>query len=251
MADNGTNDAQLYARRVTTGLDWEDLVLDAATRAQIDMIAQWVRHERQLLEEWKLARHLKPGWRAVFHGPPGTGKTLAACLLGKALGRHVYRIDLVPMPALDALFVRAEKENWILLVDGNAVARGRADSDQAANQQIAYLLQRIEDYPGVVILESNLAALLDEAFARRFQSTIRFAIPNAAARLRLWQGAFGGAGFQLAGDIDLQRIARDHEVSGGDIVDVLRFAALRAAVSDTRTVKLDDIAEGLARRAKA
>ncbi len=247
------------AQRITTPLAWEDLVLDPAPRQQIEMIGRWIRHADTLLRDWGLGRRLKPGYRCLFHGPPGTGKTLTACLLGKRHGLPVYRVDLSQVVSkwigeteknLAGLFDRARHGGWILVFDEADALFGkrgeaRTANDRSANQQIAYLLQRIEDFPGLVILATNQRAHMDEAFNRRFQSQVLFPMPSAPARLALWRDTFRNERFTLDPAIDFAMIAAAHEVSGGAIVNVLRHAALMAVERDPPTVLAADLVLGL------
>lgn len=251
--------AHFPAEPITTPLDWGDLVIDPATRAQVNMIGAWIRHSRTLLDDWGLAHRLKPGYRCLFYGSPGTGKTLTACLLGKHHGLPVYRVDLSRVVSkwigeteknLAALFDQAQNRNWILFFDEAEALFGKrteasSANDRAANQQIAYLLQRLEDFPGLVILSTNVRSHMDEAFARRFQSTILFPMPDAASRLRLWRGMFETGRFALAPDVDFATLATDHELAGGAIVNVLRHACLLAVVRDPQRVELADIMSGI------
>lgn len=253
--------AEFPAQLVTTPLGWNDLVLDEATRDEVGDIVTWTRHQRELLDEWGLRKRLKPGFRTLFHGPPGTGKTLTACLLGKATEMEVYRIDLSQVVSkyigeteknLASVFDLAEHGEWILFFDeADALFGKRTDSrnanDRAANQQVSYLLQRIEDFPGIVILATNLRSNLDDAFARRFQSMVHFPMPGPEQRLRLWRESFEGQRFRLAADVDLPRLAREHELSGGSIINVLRFAALKAVSRPTREVRAADLVHGVRR----
>jgi AAA+ superfamily predicted ATPase len=249
------------ATLITTPLDWDDLILDEPTRRQIEIIGLWVRHSRTLMTEWGLSRRLKPGYRCLFHGHPGTGKTLTACLLGKRHGLPVYRVDLSRVVSkwigeteknLATLFDQAEDRGWILFFDeADALFGKRTESnsanDRSANQQIAYLLQRLEEYSGLAILATNQHAYLDEAFARRFQSSIRFPIPDAAARLRLWTESFASQGFALAPDVNFQDLADRHEVAGGAIINVLRHACLMAVERDPPMVHTRDLMDGVRR----
>ena len=247
------------AERITTPLDWEDLVLDAATREQIDMIGAWISHSHTLMHDWGLARRLKPGYRCLFHGHPGTGKTMTACLLGKQHGVPVYRVDLSRIVSkwigeteknLAALFDKAQQRNWILFFDEAEALFGRRTeahtaNDRSANQQIAYLLQRLEDFPGMVILSTNQRGHMDEAFARRFQSTILFPIPDVSSRLRLWEDMFRTRRIALAPDVDFHPLASQHALAGGAIINVLRYACLRAVVRKPQVVELADIMGGI------
>lgn len=135
-----------------------------------------------------LSKRIKKGYRALFYGPPGTGKTLAATLLGKRFGKSVYRIDLSQMVSkyigetaknMSNLFDIAENKNWILFFDEADALFGKCSSESSshdwyANQDVSYLLQRVEDYNGLVILGSNFKNNFDQAFMRRFQSIIFF-----------------------------------------------------------------------------
>lgn len=247
------------AEPVTTRLEWQDLVIDPATRAQVDMIGAWIRHSQTLLDDWGLAHRLKPGYRCLFYGSPGTGKTLTACLLGKHHGLPVYRVDLSRVVSkwigeteknLAGLFDQAQNRNWILFFDEAEALFGKrteasSANDRAANQQIAYLLQRLEDFPGLVILSTNVRSHMDEAFARRFQSTILFPMPDAPSRLRLWRDMFETGRFALAPDVDFETLATDHELAGGAIVNVLRHACLLAVSRKPQRVELADIMSGI------
>lgn len=251
--------AQFPAKRIETPLTWDDLVLDPYSLEELAEIITWLEHHQTILQEWQLARLLKPGYRALFYGPPGTGKTMTAALLGKLTNREVYRIDLSQVVSkyigeteknLAGIFDRAENSRWILFFDEADALFGKRTAtkdakDRYANQEIAYLLQRIEDFPGVVILATNLKANVDDAFARRFQSMIYFPMPNAEQRLRLWQKAFLDQKLQLAPDIDWQDIARQHEIAGGGIINVLRYCALAAVRRNPPEVTRQDVLRGI------
>ncbi len=249
------------ATRISTPFSWDDLVLNEPTLQEVGDIVAWARHQDWLMNDWGLKKRLKPGFRSLFYGPPGTGKTLTASLLGKETGRPVYRIDLSKVVSkyigeteknLSSLFDHARHQDWILFFDeADSLFGKRTESrnanDRAANQQVSYLLQRIEDFPGIVILATNLRAHLDEAFSRRFQSMIHFPIPDVAQRLRLWEDSFKDKPYKLARGIDLERLARDYELAGGSIINVLRYACLRAVVREPREIYVQDIEQGISR----
>jgi len=233
---------QFPAKRITSDLDWSDLVLASDVMDEIQMIQTWLRQGTQLMDEWGLSGVVKPGYRSLFYGPPGTGKTLTATLLGQSTGVDVYRIDLSMVVSkyigeteknLARVFDQAQSRRWILFFDEADALFGKraavqSSNDRHANQEIAYLLQRVEDFPGVVILASNLRGNIDEAFSRRFQSMVYFPMPDAEQRLRLWRGLLPTSG-RLGDDVDLESLAEQHVLSGGAIVNVLRFAVLQAA----------------------
>jgi DNA polymerase III delta prime subunit len=248
------------AQRLETAYEWDDLVLGESVRAEIEDVLAWVKHERVLMRDWGLARHVKPGYRALFHGPPGTGKTVTAAVLGKTLDLPVYRVDLSRVVSkwigeteknLAALFDQAAEGGMILFFDeADALFGKRGDTrsanDRHANQQIAYLLQRIEECPGVVILASNLKGNIDAAFARRFQAMVYFPMPDAEARQRLWEGAFAGLPDGRIESRNFAAIARKHELSGGSIVNVLRHACTQAAAREA-AIGESDLKAGIAR----
>jgi SpoVK/Ycf46/Vps4 family AAA+-type ATPase len=245
--------AAFPAQRLSTGLQWRDLVLHPATLRQLEEIQTFLDHGDTLLREWGMAARLRPGCRALFHGPPGTGKTLSAALLGKRTGREVHRVDLSLLVSkyigeteknLARVFEQAERSNWILFFDeADALFGKRSETkdahDRYANQEVAYLLQRIESFDGVVILASNLHRNLDEAFLRRFEAVVYFPPPRAEERLRLWREGFSPRAHVKA---DLERIARDHELTGGAIINVIRKVSLAAIARGLQTT--DDGEQG-------
>lgn len=251
------------ARPIVTALEWSDLVLAPAALDGLEEIHAWATHQRMLLEDWQLNRRLRRGYRALFHGPSGTGKTLAATLLGKRLARDVQRIDLSQVVSkfigeteknLALVFAEAERRDWILFFDeadalfGKRTATATAH-DRYANQEVAFLLQRVEDHPGIVILATNLKSNLDEAFARRFQIAIHFPPPTAEQRERLWRDTFGEH-VPLDAAVDLTRTAEAYELTGGQILNVVRHAAI-AAAQHGAAVQQAEIDEGCRRELRS
>ncbi len=248
------------ARLIRTELEWSDLVLPASTLAELEEIKQWVLHGATLLNDWGMRARLRPGFTSLFYGPPGTGKTLSACLVGKHCGCDVYKVDLSMIVSkyigeteknLAKIFDVAEHKGWILFFDeADALfgKRTRVDDshDRFANQEISFLLQRIEEFDGVAILASNFKANIDDAFLRRFQSVVQFPMPKAAERLRIWREAFPRQA-ALDARIDLHRIAERYELSGGTIMNVVRYASLMAVSRGGRAIDLDDVEEGVRR----
>ena len=248
------------ASLIKTERSWEDLVLEEDTMKQIQEILLWTKYGESVRQEWDLQHKIKPGYKALFYGPPGSGKTFTATLLGKATGLDVYRIDLSMLVSkyigeteknLSKVFRLAEGKNWILFFDEADALFGKRtgvkDShDKYANQETAYLLQRIEDYPGLIILSTNLKSNLDEAFARRFQSIIRFRMPDTAQRLQLWKNTFSQK-CSFDDDVSLEQIAADYELSGGSIPNVVQYSSVLAYSRGSSTIKKDDIIEGIRR----
>lgn len=216
------------AKYVSSPLEWSDLVLDHYTAQQLEEIKLWLLYGEALMQDWGMNRKLKPGYRALFHGAPGTGKTLTAILLGKLSGRDVYKVDLSMVVSkyigeteknLEKVFAKAEHKNWILFFDEADALFGKRTGisdahDKFANQEIAYLLQRLEDYNGLVILSSNMRNNVDEAFTRRLQSVIHFPMPKENERHKLWKQLFSDQ-CEFAKDVDLNLIATRYQLSGG------------------------------------
>ena len=248
------------AKLITTRLAWSDLVLDSDVLDEVLAIEAWIRHGTRIVDEWQLGKALKPGYRSLFFGPPGTGKTLTATLIGQAVGADVYRIDLSMVVSkfigeteknLANVFDQAQNRRWILFFDEADALFGKrtatsSSNDRHANQEVSYLLQRVEDFPGTVILATNLKANIDEAFARRFQSMVHFPMPDAEQRLRLWMGMFGG-GDRLSADVDLAALAQEHELAGGAIANVVRFGALSALQAGRDRIVQGDLRKGVAK----
>lgn len=229
------------AEYIETDMTWEDLVLHPNTLRQIHEIEHWITHNETLLHDWGMKKTIKPGYRALFYGPPGTGKTLTATLLGKHTGKDVFRIDLSRVVSkyigeteknLSRLFDKAENKNWILFFDeADALFGKRTDvrdaHDKYANQEVAYLLQRIENYSGLVILATNQRAHIDEAFVRRFQAIIHFPMPRPEERCQIWRQAFPEQ-IAIASDIDWRQIAARYELTGAGIMNVTHYCAVEA-----------------------
>ncbi len=248
------------ARLITTEMEWDELVLPASSLVQLTELEAWMRHEETLMNDWGLRHRLPPGYKCLFYGPPGTGKTLTASLLGKRVERDVYRISLSSVVSkyigeteknLERIFDRAENMNCILFFDeADALFAKRTNisdaHDRYANQEVSYLLQRLEEYPGVVILATNYRGNIDDAFTRRFQAVVHFPMPDPAERLRLWYGAFSSKS-RLAQDLLLERVANDFEVSGGAIMNAVRYASLMALEAGGETIQRQDLVEGIRR----
>ena len=252
--------ANFPAEHLETALEWRDLVLPQKTADQLDEILRWVKHHHQLMQGWGMHKRLKPGYRTLFHGPPGTGKTLTASLLGKVTQRPVYRVDLSQVVSkyigeteknLAGLFDRARHKDWILFFDEADALFGKRTNvkdahDRYANQEVSYLLQRVEDFPGLVILATNFKNNIDEAFQRRFQSIVHFPFPRYEERLLLWTQGWPVVA-QQGPQVDLEQLAQRYELSGANIMNVLQYAALVALDRGEAILRQADLLEGIKR----
>ncbi len=246
------------ASLISTAMEWDDLVLQKKTFEQIQEIQVWLDHNEELMSQWDMKSKIKPGYRVLFYGPPGTGKTLTASLLGKYTNRDVYRIDLSMVVSkyigeteknLSSLFDKAINKDWILFFDEADAIFGKRTNvrdahDKYANQEVSYLLQRIEAHPGLVILASNFKTNIDAAFTRRFQSIIEFQLPGATERLHLWQKTLP-KNISLENDLSLEDLSKKYAITGANIVNVIQYACLKTIASKHEKIKLRYVLEGL------
>lgn len=230
--------ADFPAQEITTNLNWDDLVVSSKVQYSLEEILKWYKYKSVFQENEHYSKWIKKGYRSLFFGPSGTGKTLAVSLLGKNLDIPVYRVDLSMIISkyigetiknLEKIFARAEHNQWILFFDeADAIFGSRSEqqssNDRHANQEIAYLLQRIENYPGLIILATNLQHNLDEAFIRRFQSIVHFKSPDVEQRTTLWKTIFHESlGLSNAYK---EKMALKYELTGGTLINILQSARL-------------------------
>ncbi len=247
--------ADFPAKLLHTKSSWSDLVLPHETFDDLNEIITWYNHENKIRQDWGFHKIIKPGFRTVFFGPSGTGKSFTAALLGQKLGVDVYRIDLTRIVSkyigetaknLENLFKQAENKNWILFFDeaeslfGKRTTGGSVN-DKYANQEVGYLLQRIEDYPGIVILATNLKSQMDDAFMRRFQNFIHFPSPDPELRETIWRNAFKNENSELSLNIDFKKISFQFELTGGMICNVIRTCILQSIIQKKNEITTFDV----------
>lgn len=244
------------AQLLTTSMSWNDLVLTEGTQKQLIDIEEWLHHRRRMQE--MLSGRYKPGYRSLFYGPPGTGKSLAATLLGQKLGMDVYRIDLSALVSkyigeteknLEKVFTKALNRDWILFFDEADALFGKrtqvSDShDRYANQEVSYLLQRVEDYNGLIILASNFLHNMDQAFVRRFQSIVHFPMPGVHERQMLWRNGLNN-GLGLGSGIEVNRLAKEYELSGSGIINVVHYCCQKVLGRGESIIQQHDLMEGI------
>lgn len=245
------------AKELTTLMEWEDLVLCQNTVDQLDQFRLWMKHHPALLHDLEMEKRVAPGYKALFYGPSGTGKTLTASLLGKEFGKPVYRIDLSQIVSkyigeteknLEKVFIRAENKNWILFFDeGDSLFGKRSNTNSAqdrfANQGVSYLLQRIENFNGVVILASNYKSNIDPAFIRRFNNIVAFTKPDGEERLKLWERSKPDALRVEKGIIP--RIANRYELTGAQIVNAMTYSCLQALEHSSHILTAENLLKGV------
>jgi len=248
------------AQKIETSRNWDDLVLPAELEEKIEELKTWMLHNETLMEKWGMREKVKPGYRVLFYGPSGTGKTLTATLLGKYTGREVFRVDLSTIVSkyigeteknLEKLFTKASNRDWILFFDEADALFGKrtevSDShDRYANQEVSYLLQRVETFNGMVILSSNYKTNIDDAFLRRFNAILKFTFPDANERLRIWETSLPEK-MSRGKNMDLWEVARRYKLTGGNIMNVVHWAALKTISQKSDTITLENILQGIKR----
>ena len=200
------------AARLDHAYRWHDLVLPDRQRDLLRSISAYLRHRDRVLSEWGYERTVArtQGLKVLFAGESGTGKTMAAQVLAAELGMELFRVDLATVVSkyigeteknLERIFSAADGSNAILFFDEADALFGKrsevSDShDRYANIEVAYLLQRMEAYPGAVILATNFKRNIDDAFIRRLDFVVDFPFPEAEDRKKIWRlrAPGGGAG---------------------------------------------------------
>jgi AAA+ superfamily predicted ATPase len=238
------HDLATLAHKIEPVYTWDDIVLPGDALAQLREICQRVVHGHRVLSEWGFGRKLSlgKGVNALFAGSSGTGKTMAAEIIANALQLDLYKIDLSGIVSkyigeteknLDRIFAAAENANAILFFDEADALFGkrsevRDSHDRYANIEISYLLQKMEEYEGITIMATNLRQNLDESFVRRLAFTIHFPFPDEVDRRRIWDGIWP-VETPVARDIDLDFLAHQFKLSGGNIKNIALAAAFLAA----------------------
>ncbi len=232
------HDARLesVAKRIDPGDDPAFIALDALAHEELSALAARCRH-REALAQGGIAG--TGGVRGLFAGPSGTGKTLAAHWLAHGLGKDLFRIDLAASVSkyigeteknLDRAFAAAEELDCILLLDeGDALMTRRTEvgsaNDRYANLETNFLLQRIESYEGILLVTSNAADRIDEAFARRMDVVVQFRLPDEGLRYEILDRHLGP---HSASDSLIQEIACRCALSGGQLRNLALHARLLA-----------------------
>ncbi|MCL2781853.1 MAG: ATP-binding protein, partial [Actinomycetia bacterium] len=227
----------------------DDLVLPEHVLVEVRRLLDWARYRDEVAALGPL--HGKggkgTGVAALFTGPPGTGKTLAAHVIADALAMDLYQVELPTIvdkyigeteKNLERVFQAAESMNAVLFFDeADALFGSRSEvrdaRDRYANQEVAYLLQRMERFDGITVLASNMRGNLDPAFARRLHFIVAFPAPDEPTRARLWSAHLAVVGrLDPADPVDIAELAHLVELSGGDIRNIVLAATYAAVAAD-------------------
>jgi len=240
---------------------WQDLVLPADTLDQLNELCIQVKHRHRVFGEWGFERKLShgKGVSVLFSGPPGTGKTLAAEVIAHELAVDLYKVDLSGVVSkyigeteknLSKIFHEAENSNAILFFDEADALFGKRTEvsdahDRYANIETSYLLQKMEEYQGAVILATNLRENMDAAFTRRLRFIVEFPFPDEASRAQIWKTHFPSEA-PVSAEVDCALLARKFALAGGSIKNIVLNAAFFAA-DDGGVIGMEHILRGTRR----
>lgn len=232
-----------------------DVILPPATRRTLDEALAQVRNHTLIFNRWGLGERHASGLGLAFNfaGPPGTGKTICAEAIAHALGMKLLVVNYAEVESMwvgetpkniVAAFRAAAEQNAVLFFDeADAIAARRSAGDgmphmREANITVNVLLRELEDFNGVVIFATNLAANFDPAFERRIRTHVRFEMPGPAEREEIWRVQVHPSKTPLAADVDFRALAERYPASGGDIKNaVIKAAVAAAAEPGSDTVK--------------
>lgn len=257
----GNPGLQRFAKKGDLLFSWDDLVLPERVLQQLREVVNCVRFRDLVHGEWRFDSKVgkSAGVNVLFSGLSGTGKTMAASVLARELKLDLYKIDLSSVVSkyvgeteknLSRVFDEAEYSSAVLFFDEADALFGKRSEvkdahDRYANFEVAFLLQRIEQFSGLAILATNISRNIDPAFARRMQHTIEFPFPDTVHRERIWRAMFPSEA-PLASDVDFPFLARQFELSGGNIRNVVTGAAFLAA-QNGRTITMEHLTRATGR----
>jgi SpoVK/Ycf46/Vps4 family AAA+-type ATPase len=253
---------ETLAKKLSPMNTWNDLVLPEDRMAQLRELASHVKHKQLVMEEWGFAKKSArgTGLTTLFAGASGTGKTFAAEILGKELGLDLYKIDLSGVVSkyigeteknLNKIFTEAQDSNAILFFDEADALFGKRSEvkdahDRYANIEVAYLLQKMEEHDGIVILATNLKKNMDDAFIRRMRFIIEFPFPDEKNREKLWQAVFPHEA-KLSPQIDFRFLAKKLNITGGNIRNIALNAGFFAAELKSSEITMEAIKRAVRR----
>jgi predicted nucleic acid-binding protein len=217
-----------------------DLILPAPEKVKFDEILLYSEEREAIYGDWGFGEKFPygRGLSVLFYGPPGTGKTMGATIIASTLGLDLFRVDLSRIMSryvgeteknLAKVFDEAERGRVMLLFDEadslfTKRTEVRSSNDRYANLEVAFLLQRMENFEGVTVLTTNVEHNLDDAFKRRIRYRIYFPMPDDETRSRLWRSMLPKAA-PVQPDIPFDLLGEYFEITGGHI----KQAVLRAA----------------------
>jgi SpoVK/Ycf46/Vps4 family AAA+-type ATPase len=248
-------------KRVTSGFQLKDVKISDRNRGILMDICNQAIYRQKVYDDWNMSEKYTYGRciSAIFAGPPGTGQTMAVHALSSELGLELYKVDLSQIvdkyigetqKRLEEVFSKAERSNMILFFDEADAVMGKRNEvkdskDKYANTEIAYILQRMEEYDGIVILATNYLQNIDTAFMRRIRYVVNFDIPDRTTREDIWRSSFA-EGVPLSDDLDFEFLAERFEYAGGNIKNIVLNATFYAA-AEGKPVNMSHVIKALYR----
>lgn len=247
------------ARRSTATHTMADVMLGEKTRFEIAKLGKFTKHMKKLWEINK-KRKVRNNFISVFSGDPGTGKSHTAEAVGNEFGLPVYKINFAQMVSkyigeteknLEKVFDRFDKQPCILFFDeAEAIFSKRTEvsdsHDQHANNLQSFLLQKVEEFTGIIILATNvqnLSQYFDKAFQRRIRLIVTFGFPDYPERLRIWNNAlFEPYVFEEG---LTERLAKNYQLTGGSIYNVISDGVIDAMEKETQTITFELLEEAM------
>ena len=249
------------AKRIKPKYRWDDLILPKEKKEQLEEVKNYIKNKGVVYHDWGFDDKLSlgKGLNIMFSGTSGTGKTMAAEVIASELGLDLYKIDLSMVVSkyigeteknLNRIFKEAEQSNAILFFDEADALFGkrsevRDSHDRYANIEISYLLQKMEENEGIVILASNLSQNIDDAFMRRMHFNVEFPFPEEEYRYKIWRSLFPKEA-PVADDIEFEFLAKRLKIAGGNIKNIIVTAAFLAA-EDSEAIGMEHIIKGAKR----
>ncbi|MGN0342469.1 MAG: ATP-binding protein [Roseburia sp.] len=251
------------AVRVPAQYTMDDLVLQDSQKKLLLDACNMVEYHHQVFDSWGFDKKMAygKGVSMIFYGPPGTGKTMGAQAIANRLNLELYRVDMASVLSkyvgesekkLGNIFEQGAKSQSILFFDEADALFGKRSEvkdsqDKYANASTAFLLQKLEEYQGIIILATNLLQNFDQAFCRRFQFIVEFPFPDERRRLEIWQKVFPEE--LPKEELDYPYLAEEFVLSGSQIKNIAVGAAFLAA-GDNSELKMIHILKTIKREMK-
>jgi len=240
-----------------------DVVLAETTREGLFDALTELRNKGLMYRRWGLKKVVKKtkGLSLLFAGPPGTGKTMAAEAIASELQRPIHVVNYAQLENMwvgetekniEQVFRAALDAGAVLFFDeADAVFQRRGFmATPWMNRDVNVLLSQMENYPGVVILATNLARVMDRALDRRIDIAVEFPVPDAALRRKIYERLVPKEA-PLAKGVDFNVLATKYVMSGGSILNVVRQAMRNALRRGKRhRITMDDFIRAAERELK-
>ncbi|EAK6287004.1 ATP-binding protein [Campylobacter lari] len=244
---------------IEPNINIDDVIMPESTKVLLESILK--QQDKKVLErlnKWGIKTNKNIEAKIIFYGPAGTGKTMSALSMAKAMKKSILSFDCSKIlskyvgeseqnvrkifDTYKELCQTSKQSPILLLNEADQFLSTRIESsggaDKMHNQMQNIFLEQIERFSGVIIATTNFLENLDVAFSRRFEYKIEFKKPNYEQRLMIWQKALP-KNAKFDDSFDLKKLA-SYELSGAQIVMVVKNTALKAAISKDGIFKMND-----------